>query len=110
MSESRSLAAFWYRWADGHANVFHLAVARFDDADHLIPGVACVKGTITSEDIVYTVLESDASPWSEFGHFGGIAPREAVLQDSAQVFSLVDLIAAREDRLSDRIAAVIPRA
>ena len=110
MSESRSLAAFWYRWADGHANVFHLAVARFDDDDHLIPGVACIKATINAEDIVYTVLESDASPWSEFGGFGGIAPRDSVLRDSARVFALVDLIAAREGRLSDRIAAIIPRA
>lgn len=103
VSEERSLAAFWYRWSEGHQGRFDLAVARFDERDVLVPGVVCLQAQIEGQSLIYGVLEPSAAPWSNFGAFGPIEERSAALQDGARVFSLVDAITANDGRLSVRI-------
>ena len=103
MSQGQSLAAFWYQWAEGHQGRFSLAIARFDEEDHLIPGVVCVSARIDAQALIYTVLEPEDAPWPDFGAFGAIAGREPALEDGQRIFSLVDAIAANDSRLSTRI-------
>lgn len=105
MSGKRSLAAFWYQWPEGHEGKFVLAIARFDDAEHLIPGVAFVSAEIKDEALRYSVCEPEQSPWADFGPFGAVATRESALQDRDWLFSLVDAITANDPRLSSRILA-----
>lgn len=103
MSASRSLAAFWYQWSEGHEVRFNLAVARFNDEEFLVPGVVCVAARIEGDALAYSILERDECSWSDFGKFGEIATREEVLLDRKNVFGLVDAIAANERRISSRI-------
>jgi hypothetical protein len=105
MSEGRSLAAFWYQWAEGHQGKFSLAIARFDDRECLIPGVVCMSAEIRDDALHYGVYESNEAPWPSFGKFGAIAEREHALRDKAWLFSLVDAITANDRRLSTRILA-----
>ncbi|MFG6465735.1 hypothetical protein [Roseateles sp. BYS87W] len=103
MSEGQSLAAFWYQWSEGHQGRFCLAIARFDSEECLIPGVVVVTARIEAQSLIYSVVEPEASPWKNFGSFGAISNRASALEDRAEVFSLVDAIAANEMRLSERI-------
>jgi hypothetical protein len=102
-SEGRSLAAYWYQWSEGHEARFRLAIARFDERENLVPGVACVGGHIENEAICYSILEANESPWADFGRFGAASPRSAALEDKQHIFELVDAIAANEKRISSRI-------
>jgi hypothetical protein len=97
------LAAYWYQWSEGHEGRFCLAIARFDEEEHLVPGVVCVRAWVHSNSIHYSVLEPPDAPWSDFGKFGAAAGREEALTDKSRVFELVDAIAANEKRISSRI-------
>jgi hypothetical protein len=104
-SGETSLAAYWYQWSEGHQGRFCLAVARFDEDDCLIPGVACVSGRLQSGSIHYSILNPEDSPWESFGSFGPPADRATALEEKGEIFSLIDLITANENRISSRIIA-----
>jgi hypothetical protein len=67
--------------------------------------VLVVVASLNAEQITYTVLDPDNSPWSAFGSFGGPLTRsEALSEDNrGPLFALVDAIAANETRISSRI-------
>jgi hypothetical protein len=102
-SESRTLAAYWYQWSEGHQGLFRLAVARFDDEENLVAGVAQISGQVDSKDIRYSILDADDYPWDDFGSFGPVISRAQALEHEGWIFNLVDAIAANERRLSSRI-------
>ena len=102
-SESRTLAAYWYQWSEGHQELFRLAVARFDDEENLVAGVAQISGQVDSKDIRYSIQDADDCPWDDFGSFGPVISRAQALEHKGWIFNLVDAIAANERRLSSRI-------
>jgi hypothetical protein len=104
-SSSKSLAAYWYQWSEGHQGRFYLAIARFDEKEYLVPGVVCISAEVGTEKISYSILEPRDAPWNEFGKFGVAVDRVQVLQDRENIFALVDAIAANESRISSRILA-----
>lgn len=106
MSDGKSLAAFWYRWSEGHLGRLDLAIARFDENEHLIPGVASISAEIRDEALHYGVNEPEQLSWPDFFEsFGGLVARNDALRYRAWLFTLVDAIAANDQRLSSRILA-----
>jgi hypothetical protein len=104
-SRARTIAVYWYRWPEGHEGRFTLAVGRISARGDPIPGVLVVLASVGAEQITYTVLDPEDSPWSEFGSFGCALTRsEALSEDNRNtLFALVDAIAANERRISSRI-------
>ena len=102
------LADYWYRWTEGHAGRFFLAVCpRARDGEPFEgAGVAVIAGGIVDTNLVYSVVEPEDSPWADFGAFGPVLSRAAVLTIQWQpgVFELVDAVSAKEPRLSSRIS------
>jgi hypothetical protein len=100
------VARYWYRWSEGHEGRFALAIASDDAA---IPaGVGVVRAEIRDGSIVYTVLDPVDSPWISFEEFDPHLTRKELLTPQCQpvFFELIDLIVAREPRLSSRILAL----
>ena len=58
-----------------------------------------------SENIIYSVVKSAESPWSDFGTFGAVLSRTDALgsQWEPGLFELVDAVAAKEPRLAAHI-------
>ena len=104
-SESKTLAAYWYHWSEGHQGLFRLAVARFDDEENLVAGVAQISGQVDPKEIRYSIVDADDCPWGDFGSFGPVISRARALEHKGWIFNLVDAIAANERRLSSRILA-----
>ena len=104
-SEAGAIAAYWYRWPEGHEGRFTLAVGRVTPQGDPISGVLVVTAYVDAEQITYTVLGPEDSPWSGFGSFGSPLTRsEALSEDNrGALFALVDAIAANERRISNRI-------
>ena len=106
-TEKLALVDYWYRWAEGHAGRFMLAIAFRDTEGEPIEngGVVVASGRVESESIIYTVLSPEDSPWSDFGIFGQVIDREAALSnaDATNLFGVIDSICVNENRLSSRI-------
>jgi hypothetical protein len=102
-SEKGALAAYWYQWSEGHQGRFALAVARFDDNEHLIPGVVSVTGRIENEAINYSIVEPYEAYWTNLERFGPMLNREVALTCKTQIFEIVDAIVANDQRISSRI-------
>jgi hypothetical protein len=106
-SGGRALADYWYQWAEGHEARFYLAVSPRDSSGNCVEdaGVSVLSARIDAADLVYSVIEPEQSPWSDFGAFGKVLPRDEVLNssDSNSLFLFVDAIAANEPRLAARI-------
>jgi hypothetical protein len=102
-SGKSTLAAYWYQWSEGHQGRFVLAVARFNENDVLIPGVASAEACMEAGAIRYSILEPSETPWPDLSRFGPLLGREAVLQDKTETFELIDAITANDRRLSSRI-------
>ena len=113
LSEARALADYWYQWPEGHEGRFCLAICpRGRDGQPVAgAGVAVLSAYQTSGDIVYTVLEPEESPWSDFGAFGPVLPRAAALSGQWEwgLFAIVDAVAANEARLASRILSISSR-
>jgi hypothetical protein len=108
-SDVGSIAMYWYRWPEGHAGRFTLAVGRISVHGDPISGVLIVVASVDADQITYTVLDPEDSPWSGFGSFGGPLTRaEALSEDNrSTLFALVDAIAANERRISSRILSSV---
>ena len=107
-SEEGPLAAYWYRWSEGHQGRFILAVGRIGENGEPVPGVLVVKGGLADGNISYSVLGPDDSPWECFSAFGPPLTRDAAFSaaDRTWWFRLVDAIAANERRISNRILQI----
>ncbi|MEQ1596027.1 MAG: hypothetical protein ABL985_13115 [Casimicrobium sp.] len=112
-AEARAVADYWYQWTDGHEGRFCLAICpRGNDGEPVEGGgVAVLSAHQTSEDVVYTVLEPEESPWSDFGVFGPVLPRAVALAGQWEwgLFAIVDAVAANVARLTSRILSVSSR-
>jgi hypothetical protein len=108
-TNARVIADYWYRWPEGHQGRFTMAVAIRDAAGEPIEngGVVALSARIDSENIVYSVLAPEDSPWSDFGAYGPVIDRDRALEasNSSGLFNIVDAISANERRLSSRILA-----
>ena len=104
-SEGRSLAAYWYQWSEGHEGRFFLAIARFDDEDCLIPGVATFSGSIAEGETRYSTVDPPDAPWDPLltKSFGPMLTRDLALAHRGEFFAFVDAITANDQRLSSRI-------
>ncbi len=104
-SNGTAVASYWYRWSEGHEGRFTLAIGRRGPGGVSKAGVAVVAARIEGDSLIYRVLDPDDSPWKHFSDFGPPLTRDQALADElrGRVFELVDLIAAREARISDRI-------
>ena len=102
-SHDSVIADYWYRWSEGHEGRFTLAVGLYAHGERL-GQVAVLSSRITDGNIIYTVLEPTASPWTDFGPFGSVVPREQALA-LPNLFNVVDAIAANESRISTRVLA-----
>ena len=104
-SEAGTIAVLWYRWPEGHQGRFTLAVGRISVHGDPIPGVLVVVASVDAEQITYTALDPEDSPWSGFGSFGDPLTRSEALSEEnrSTLFALVDAIAANERRISGRI-------
>jgi hypothetical protein len=104
-SAESELADYWYRWPEGHGKQFMLAISPCNAREEPMGGVAVISGRLENENLVYSVIEPENSPWPDSSVFGPILSRSAVLEGpfGSEVFSLVDAITANEPRLSSRI-------
>jgi hypothetical protein len=104
-SAENDLADYWYRWPEGHGKQFTLAISPCNVRDEPTGGVAVISGRLENENLVYSVVEPENSPWPDSNIFGQILSRKAVLEGplGSEVFALVDAITANEPRLSSRI-------
>ena len=106
-TDTVALADYWYRWPEGHAGRFTLAVAIRDELGEPVEqgGVVVLSARVDSDNIVYSVLRPEDSPWDDFGAYGRVIDRETALAraGSTNLFSIVDAISANERRLSSRI-------
>jgi hypothetical protein len=107
MSGDHELAEYAYRWATGHQGRFTLGICPIDAQGCFYAGLAAVSCRNDGEQLIYTVLEPDASPWSDTETMGKVLTRQQLLQEMLipDLFELVDAIAAREERLASRIMA-----
>lgn len=106
-SGTDDLADYWYRWSDGHESRFHLAISACDSDGNPRGGLAVLSARLEGENLVYTVLEPQESPWPGSPVFGPVLTREQALSGAIVpgLFALVDAIVAKEERLSSRILA-----
>ena len=102
-SEMGALAAYWYQWSEGHQGRFALAVARFDEKEHLIPGVVSVSAWIENEALNFSIIEPSETSWMNLERFGPLLSRAKGLDSKNEVFEIVDAIVANEQRISNRI-------
>jgi len=107
--DGRPVADYWYRWPDGHEGRFDLAICpRGASGEHVEGmGVAVLSARIDAGNIIYSVLEPAAAPWSDFGAYGAMLSRAEALSTNWDpgLFDLVDAVAAKEPRLVVRILA-----
>lgn len=107
-STESTLADYWYRWTEGHEGRFELAIAFREDGEPVDnAGVAVVSSRIQGGNLVYTVVGPENSSWSDFGVYGKVLDRTAVIAQATDtnLFGIVDAICANEQRLSNRILA-----
>jgi hypothetical protein len=104
-SERNDLANYWYRWSEGHDKRFVLAIRPCNERGTPGSRVAVVSGRVESENLVYSLVDPQDSPWSDSNEFGSVLSRASVLEGplAAEVFALVDAITENERRLSSRI-------
>lgn len=106
-SAEGGIADYWYRWSEGHQGLFHLAVhLRGTDGEPVEDGgVIVLSGQVDAENIVYSVVEPERSPWADFGAYGAAIGRSQALENAGTtgLFDIVDSIAANEHRISSRI-------
>ena len=104
-SDTALVADYWYRWSEGHEGRFTLAVSGCGDSGERMGGVAVVSGRVTDTDVIYSVLEPEDSPWTDFGEFGQVLTRDEALHGplSSNLFNVVDAVVANESRISSRI-------
>jgi hypothetical protein len=100
------IGCYWYRWSEGHEGRFTIGIMEFDSSVEPIDGVAVISGALDEqkENVRYTVLEPNDSPWP-FTKFGGVLTRAQVLEirDGKKIFSLVDAITDGEKCIADRL-------
>jgi hypothetical protein len=103
------VASFWYRWSEGHDGRFVLGIGRYDAEGLEVPGIVVVQARLVEENIEYSIVAPDDSPWNSLGRFGGPLSREAVIEQGFQIelFHIVDAIAANEPRISSRMSTSI---
>ena len=110
-SQTKVLADYWYEWPDGHEGQFSLAICTRDDEGEPVEGagVVVLRASITAQELSYTVVDGEQSPWRDFGAYGQVISRPSFLggSSSARVFELVDAVVAREHRLAERIERLI---
>jgi hypothetical protein len=104
-SAESDLADYWYRWPEGHGKQFMLAVSPCNDRGEPVGGIAVVSGRLENENLIYSVVEPEDSPWPDSNVFGPVLSRKSVIEGAAgsKVFALVDAITANEPRISSRI-------
>jgi hypothetical protein len=107
LSEDGERAQYAYRWPEGHEGRFTLGICPIDANGSFYAGLAAVTCRNDGSQLIYTVLEPDASPWGDTEATGKVLTREQLLHDGAipDLFDLVDAIASREERISSRIMA-----
>jgi len=107
MSERGELAAYAYRWPEGHEGRFSVALSPIDAQGDFYAGLATLTCRNDGEQLIYVVLEPDASPWGDSKVMGKVLSRQELLHDGVipDLFALVDAITAGEERISSRIMA-----
>ncbi|MGO4549585.1 hypothetical protein AB4059_00555 [Lysobacter sp. 2RAF19] len=101
------IAFYSYRWTDGHEIRFFLAVAG-TASGHMRQGFAVVSCQRLGDDLYYTAVDSEASPWEDSEMMGRVLSREEALDPHGlypDLWSLTDAIAQHEPRLAQRILA-----
>jgi hypothetical protein len=105
-SDKNLIGFYWYHWSEGHEGRFSVGIAEFDSSEELIEGVIVVSASLDEkkENVSYTVLEPNESPWP-FTKFGGVLTRAQALEirDTKKLFRLVDAVTHQEMRIADRL-------
>ncbi|MFS2025999.1 hypothetical protein [Massilia sp. CT11-137] len=104
-SDSRELAHYGYRWAEGHESRFTIGICALDEHGGNVAGLAVVSGRGDGEQLIYTVLDPEQAPWGGSASLGKVLTRKELLEDGVipDLFSLLDAIVANEPRISSRI-------
>jgi len=108
VSADGNLAHYGYRWAEGHEARFTLGICSLHLPGDDVAGLAVVSGRSDGEQLIYTVLDPDQSPWGDSEALGKVLTRKQLLEEQLvpNLIDLVDAIAASEPRLSARILAL----
>src|SRR5262249_45535517 len=106
-SNGSDLADYWYQWSEGHEGRFIVAVSPCNDRNEPRGGVVVLSARIDAENLVYSIVEPQDSPWAGTELFGPLLSRAEALEGSLMrdLFELLDAIVANERRLSSRILA-----
>jgi hypothetical protein len=99
------LAFYSYRWTEGHEARFYLAVAG-TTSGHMRQGFAVVSCRRRGDDLHYTAVGPEESPWEDSETLGRVLSREEALNPHGlypDLWSLTDAIAQHEPRLAERI-------
>lgn len=108
-SESRELAHYGYRWAEGHESRFTLGICALDHEGENLAGLAVVSARSDGKKLIYTVLEPEQALWGDSETLGKVLTRRQLLEEGLipDLFGLVDAIVANEPRISSRIIAYL---
>lgn len=92
------VADYWFRIVDGHDNSYTVAISLANRDQRQVVVLSC---HLSTENLTYRILDTHESPWNGFGDYGRPMARDAVLNDigKAEIFELVDFIAAKDTRL-----------
>jgi hypothetical protein len=103
----REIAHYGYRWTCGNEARFKLGVCALNSAGDPVAGLVVLSAFSTGESLIYKVIEPPESPWGDTEILGKVLTRRAVLEDKVvpEIFELVDVIAAKEPRIYERVLA-----
>jgi hypothetical protein len=100
------VACYAYRWVEGHEIKFLLAIAGTTASGHMRNGFAVVSCSQQGQDLHYSAVDPDQSPWEESDELGRPLTREEALDPAGaypDLWELTDAIALYEPRLESRI-------
>ena len=105
VTEAGTQADYWFRYTEGHTNLFQIAVSLCDASGQPIGGVVVANAWVEKGNLAYGLVSPDDAPWKFPDPFAPILTREdARSQDwYPRLFPAVDAIAENDARLSARL-------